>query len=146
MGKGKREVGIETIVLYLQSKKLISKTTDIQISDGSGLSQRNFISPETLASFLRHQTKKHGTEYVEKYLARNGYDGTLKNAFTSSTLKGRIYGKSGSMGGVRAYSGILTAKSGRKLSFSIMVNNYTAKSSEIYKQIEKLMTQVYTAF
>ena len=76
-------------------------------------------------------------------LPQNGKEGTLKNAFKSKNLNGNIYGKSGSMDGVKAYAGFLKTKKSKTLAFSIMVNNYTADSRTIYLHIEKLIEQMW---
>jgi len=84
-----------------------------------------------------------GSDKLYPLLARNGYDGTLASAFLSKNLKGKIYGKSGSMGGVRAYAGFLKARSGDTIVFSVMVNNYTVSSRTIIGKIEKLLEEVW---
>ena len=141
LGNGSREKGIGYIENELKSNGILKNDYDFQLSDGSGLSQRNFMSTYTLASFIHNQYKKN--KDLTKLLARNGYDGTLKNKFTSKSLKGRIYGKSGSMGNVRAYNGILNAKNGKQYAFSIMVNNYTANYRAIDKHVEKILLEAY---
>lgn len=143
LGKGNREKGIKFITNYLKKNKIIQSDKDINLNDGSGLSQRNYISSKVLADFLIYQYKNMPQDKLFSILAKNGYDGTLKNAFLSGGLKGKIHGKSGSMGGVRAYSGFLETKSGKTLSFSIMVNHYTTSSSSVLKEIENLLLEVY---
>jgi D-alanyl-D-alanine carboxypeptidase/D-alanyl-D-alanine-endopeptidase (penicillin-binding protein 4) len=139
LGDGDRSKGILKIEDYLERNNCISDDHHVQISDGSGLSQRNYISAETQAKFLRVQYLRN--KNIKNVLARNGYDGTLKNKFTSKSLKGKIYGKSGSMGNVRAYTGILKTNSGKELSFSIMVNNYTTSYRKVDKHIEELLLE-----
>ena len=95
-----------------------------------------------MVKFIAHMNQEIGIKEMQYYLARNGYDGTLKNAFTSKNLKGKIYGKSGSMGGVRAYAGILKTRSGKNVAFSIIVNNYFVPSRSIYQHIEQLLEKI----
>lgn len=143
IGEGSRELASEKMAKYLKTNKIIKSTDELQISDGSGLSQRNFISASTMTKFLIHQKEKFGDEKLKYYLARNGFDGTLKNAFTIKNLKGKIYGKSGSMGGVRAYAGFIETKSGKTLAFSVMVNNYTSSSRDVYLHIQQLLESIH---
>lgn len=143
MGDGSREKGIDQMIQFLLKEKIINSASEIQISDGSGLSQRNFISPHTMVNFLENQWESTSEKFLKNYLARSGYSGTLKNAFKTKKLKGKIYGKSGSMGGVRAYTGILKTKKGNQVAFSIMVNNYTSKSRDVYLHIQKLLEDIY---
>lgn len=139
LGNGDRDKGTRFIEEYLDRNNLIEKSSDYQQKDGSGLSQRNFVSSQTMVRFLDHQLNRMGSSKLYPLLARNGYDGTLASAFLSKNLKGKIHGKSGSMGGVRAYAGFLETKSGKTLAFSIMVNNYTVSSRIIIKKIEELL-------
>ena len=139
LGGGSREEGISYMENKLKELKVISKDEDIQLADGSGLSQRNYVSAETLAKFLR--SSYIDSPEIKNLLARNGYDGTLKNKFTSNALKGRIYGKSGSMGNVRAYTGILKTNSGKELVFSVMVNNYTSNYRDVDRHIQRLLEE-----
>lgn len=139
LGDGDRASGIEFIENKLEKDGVLSDSYAFQMSDGSGLSQRNFMSATTQAEFLKTEYNKDKS--ILQSLAKNGYDGTLKNKFTTKSLKGKIFGKSGSMGNVRAYTGILKTNSGRELSFSIMVNNYTANYRKIDQHIEKLLLE-----
>lgn len=143
LGNGDREKGTRVIEEYLLREKLIDNSRAFQQRDGSGLSQRNFISTRTMVGFLAHQLDRMGSDKLYPLLARNGYDGTLASAFLSKNLKGKIYGKSGSMGGVRAYAGFLKARSGDTIAFSVMVNNYTVSSRTIIAKIEKLLEEVW---
>ena len=140
LGKGDRDKGIEFIMDYLKDNRIIESEKEIQITDGSGLSQRNFISTNTMSKFIQHQYNENPN--LKDYLARSGYHGTLKNSFKTKTLKGKIYGKSGSMGNIRAYNGIVNTNSGKELAFSIMINNYTASSSDVYLHIQNLLEYV----
>ncbi len=57
----------------------------------------------------------------------------------------RVYYKSGSMDGVRCYSGYVIPSDGGKddtIVFSIMVNNYTGPSWKILNQIDKLIALI----
>ena len=40
---------------------------------------------------------------------------------------------------VRAYTGYATTKSGKKVAFTILANNFTGESSDIRKKMEKVM-------
>lgn len=140
LGKGNREVGIEAVYDYVKEKNIYKNP--IHLEDGSGLSQRNLVSSKMLARFLLYQYKNR-PKSVKKILAKSGYEGTLKRSFINNGLKGRVFGKSGSMGGVRAYTGILVAKSGKEIIFSVIVNNYTTSNWKIYQHIDRLLAHMY---
>jgi len=54
--------------------------------------------------------------------------------FSQPDFCGRVYAKTGSIGGVSALSGYLTAKNGKMFAFSIMVNN--TYRSKLARRIE----------
>ena len=52
-----------------------------------------------------------------------GKDGTLEMRFQGTDLRGRVFGKSGFVNGVRTLSGYLKAKDDNWYAFSILMNN-----------------------
>ncbi len=109
---------------------------EVDLFDGCGLSRRNEVSPLQVVTLLRyiHQQPYWGAFYNS--LAIGGVDGTLGGRLANPDMCGRVYAKTGSIGGVSALSGYVTAKSGRMFAFSIMVNNMsrakTARRVEDY--------------
>lgn len=94
------------------------------IADGSGMSRDNRVAPRTLAAWLaRMQAEPTFGEMFIESLATPG-DGTLRRRFGNANLRSSLHAKSGSINGVRCLSGYLTdAGTGRRLAFSIMVND-----------------------
>lgn len=143
LGKGNRDLGIKVVYNYLKEKNIYKPP--IHLEDGSGLSQRNLVSSKMLSRFLLYQYKNR-PKSVKAILAKSGYEGTLKGSFTKNGLKGNVYGKSGSMKGVRAYTGILVTRSGKELIFSVIINNYTSSNWKVYQHIERLLAHVYKQY
>ena len=118
----------------------------VQLTDGSGLSRDNFVSPEFFCSFLRKMmdTKVFG-DYVET-LAQPGYryyEPRLKGE--PETLRSRIRYKSGSMDGVRCFSGYVIPSEGSKedtIVFSVMINNCTAPSWKVLPLMDKIIALI----
>lgn len=96
---------------------------DVELFDGCGLSRRNEVSPLQVVTLLRYVYQKPYWSAFYNSLAIGGIDGTLGGRLSHPELAGRVYAKTGSIGGVSALSGYLTAKSGKMFAFSIMVNN-----------------------
>ena len=113
-------------------------------SDGSGLSRTNYITPDLFVSFLKAMKRQ---EVFEDYLAslpQPGGWGTLDDRFKDSpqSLKDRIHMKSGTLGGVRCFSGYLMSPDGnadKDIEFSILTNNMVAGSSAVTKVIESII-------
>jgi D-alanyl-D-alanine carboxypeptidase/D-alanyl-D-alanine-endopeptidase (penicillin-binding protein 4) len=52
-----------------------------------------------------------------------GADGTLKTRFANSTLRGRVFAKTGTVDGVSTLTGYVNARDGNTYAFSILINN-----------------------
>lgn len=113
---------------------------DFIIADGSGLSRYNLISPELVIDIFRFLQKKTPEKFnrLIESLPVAGVDGTLKKRMRKGRAFKNLRAKTGTMTAVSALSGIVTNRRGRKLLFSIMMQNYSAKTSEIRKLQDKI--------
>lgn len=126
----------------LKSMKLDLKGSEI--ADGSGLSRQNYVSSDFLCRFLEAMMSSDSFEDYVTTLPSPGSHGTLAGNMSKSPseMKERIKVKSGSMGGVRCYSGYVIPTEGCKddtIIFSIMVNNCTAPSWKVRQLLDKIM-------
>ena len=84
------------------------------------------------------------TEKFEKYLNTLNNPGIgLKNE--TEEVRRRVFSKSGSMGGVRCYSGYISPSEGGKedtIIFSIMVNNCTLPNWKIKSTLDKIIASL----
>ena len=78
---------------------------------------------------------KHFPEFYSS-LPDAGKNGTLKNYFKDPLFDSRLKAKSGSMTRVRSFAGYFTTVSGKKMVFSIIINNYSGPSNKIISGIE----------
>ena len=103
--------------------------------DGSGLSRKNYVSPEFFVRFLRKMLGSKASKAFVASLPVPGGRGTLKYrmAGVPAETKTRIKMKSGSMNGVRCMSGYILPAPGeddsRTVIFSILTNNVVAASA-----------------
>ncbi len=119
----------------------------VRLQDGSGLSRRNFISPEFFVDFL---TAMAGTEVYGTWLTLFPIpgEGTLYDRMSSAPyeLKSRIRMKSGSMGGVRAYCGYILPKDGKTentVVFSVITNNaLESESGSVKRVLDRLIARL----
>ena len=81
----------------------------VKIQDGSGLSRQNLVSPEALCRFLYAMTGSPAFDSFLESLPSPGFAGTLEYNMKGQpeALRSRIKVKSGSMNGVRCYSGYI---------------------------------------
>lgn len=140
-GVGSREKGIEIVMNFWQSKEI--STDNIYIEDGSGLSHFNAVSPQFFTTVLNYMDASSNKKQFLNSLPAAG-KGTLSRfdsqLFPENTLKA----KSGSMTRVRCYSGYLELDSGKKVSFSIMVNHFSGSHSKLVGEIEDLLVELKT--
>ena len=92
-----------------------------RIADGSGLSLYNYLSAELEVALLRYAYQR-----VDLYdrllptLPLAGVDGTLKKRMKGTPAEGNVQAKTGTLTGVIALAGYLTAANGHRLCFAIM--------------------------
>ncbi len=100
--------------------------TDFVLYDGSGLSGHDLVAPRALTQMLVYAAKQKWAASYKAALPVGGVDGTLASRFLppGSTLKGKVFAKTGTLGESRALSGYLTAASGGTVVFSVMVDNH----------------------
>lgn len=126
-------------------RKLGVKLYDkVQIMDGSGLGRKNYISPEFFVEYL---TAMHSTPVYADYLKslpQPGRYGTLSSRMSSASqaVKDRVYMKSGTLNGVRNFSGYILPSTGKEedvIVFSIMTNNTVVSTSRINFIMDKII-------
>lgn len=93
------------------------------LSDGSGMSTYNRVSPRGTVTFLRWLAERPWGAEWRATLPVGGVDGTLARRFRGTGLHGRIFAKTGTLHGTNALSGYMLGKSGRTLVFSIYAND-----------------------
>jgi D-alanyl-D-alanine carboxypeptidase/D-alanyl-D-alanine-endopeptidase (penicillin-binding protein 4) len=114
-----------------------------QIQDGSGLSRQNYVSADFFCRFLTAMADSPAYADYLRSLPSPGGNGTLQYNMSgqNAALRNRIKAKSGSMNGVRCYSGyILPSKAdGQTIVFSIMTNNCTSPTWQVRPLLDKIM-------
>lgn len=92
-----------------------------RLADGSGLSLYNYLTAEAQVRLLRYIWQEPEL-YVHllRSLPIAGEDGTLKKRMIGTEAQGNVRAKTGSVTGVSALSGYLTACNGHRLCFSII--------------------------
>ena len=84
----------------------------VYVADGSGLGRDNRVTSRLLASLLLRMSQH---PYARNYLASMaiaGQRGTLRNLYKGTLLEGQFHGKTGTITGVRAISGVLDTADG----------------------------------
>jgi D-alanyl-D-alanine carboxypeptidase/D-alanyl-D-alanine-endopeptidase (penicillin-binding protein 4) len=84
----------------------------VRIFDGSGLDRSNRLTSRFIAALLlRMNQHPYGRNYVAS-MSVAGRRGTLRQLFNGTSLDGNLFGKTGTLTGVRAISGVLRTSDG----------------------------------
>jgi D-alanyl-D-alanine carboxypeptidase/D-alanyl-D-alanine-endopeptidase (penicillin-binding protein 4) len=115
---------------------------DFYLYDGSGMSLEDRIAPRAYTQLLAYAAHQPwGAEWRET-LPLGGVDGTLASRFRNSTLKGRLWAKTGTHDEGNSLSGYLTAASGKTLVFSILVNGHRPGSEAEVQAIDRIVEAI----
>jgi D-alanyl-D-alanine carboxypeptidase/D-alanyl-D-alanine-endopeptidase (penicillin-binding protein 4) len=69
-----------------------------------------------------------------------GIDGSLADRLKGSIAQGRVYGKTGSLGGVKTLSGYAMTDHGEPIAFSILTNNFNVPAKKVTDAIDDIVT------
>ncbi len=123
-------------------KALGLKPETVQIADGSGLSRNNYISPSFFTEYL---AAVRSDDFLST-LPGPG-KGTMVSRMRTApeSVRNRVLMKSGSMGGVRAFSGYILPADPSKadtdtIVFSIITNNTIVEVSRINFIMDKIIS------
>lgn len=112
-------------------------------ADGSGLSRYNLFTPQDFVTILNKMKNEFGMDRIKVILPTGG-EGTISNYY--KTDSGYIYGKTGTLSGVVAFSGFLYTKKGKLLIFSTLVNNHQASATDVRRAMEKFLSGLRSQF
>ncbi len=105
-------------------------------ADGSGLSRYNLFTPQDFVFILNKMRNEFGMERI-RVIFPTGGEGTISSYYKADS--GYIYGKTGTLSGVVAFSGFIYTKKGKLLIFSTLVNNHQASAADVRRAIEKFL-------
>jgi D-alanyl-D-alanine carboxypeptidase/D-alanyl-D-alanine-endopeptidase (penicillin-binding protein 4) len=108
-------------------------------ADGSGLSRYNLFTPQDFVAILNKMKNEFGMNRIKVILPTGG-EGTISSYYKNET--GYIYGKTGTLSGVVAFSGYLYTKKGKLLIFSTLVNNHQASATDVRRAMEKFLVGI----
>ena len=132
LGYMKEEAIIDTL-LKTDFKDLPQKPRWV---DGSGLSRYNLFSPQDFVTILHKMKNEFGMDRIRNIFETGG-TGTISNYYKAE--QGTIFGKTGTLSGVVAFSGFLYTKKRKLLIFSTLVNNHNHSATSVRRAIEKFL-------
>ena len=131
---------------YTASKKLEEEflqrlgidTRAIRVEDGSGLSELNNITPESVCQLLLGMARHPAGQFFYDSLAVGGLDGTLRGRMKSDVTLARVHAKTGYINNVVCLSGYADNRNGKRYAFSFLVNNVRTSPAAIKQAQDKL--------
>ncbi len=109
--------------------------------DGSGLSRQNLVTPHAVVQLLRYAAAQPWGNIYRGTFPVAGVDGSLSDRFKNA-LQGRVYAKTGSLGGVKALSGYAKTNSSQQIAFSILSNNFNLPSKRITDMTDRIIEAI----
>jgi D-alanyl-D-alanine carboxypeptidase/D-alanyl-D-alanine-endopeptidase (penicillin-binding protein 4) len=109
-------------------------TDAVTVYDPTGISRENGLTSGFLFSFFCNAARKPWFDDFLRTLPAPGPREALSplaDFFAGTVLEGRVFIKSGTLIGVRSFSGYLMTRKGRLAAFSFCVNNYRGEKKRI---------------
>jgi D-alanyl-D-alanine carboxypeptidase/D-alanyl-D-alanine-endopeptidase (penicillin-binding protein 4) len=144
LGAGSPEAGLAAVRAYLNGMGV--DVSELDTVDACGLSPVDKVKAENFADLLRGVYRKnYYADLYESFVYPGDPDATghVRNMGKGTPLEKNLRLKSGSLNGVRSYTGYLKTKKGRTLVFASIMNNYSVSGSEIDRLHEALLLELY---
>jgi D-alanyl-D-alanine carboxypeptidase/D-alanyl-D-alanine-endopeptidase (penicillin-binding protein 4) len=112
--------------------------SDVALSDGSGLSRKDLVTPRAVVQLLRYAEKQPWGELYRSTLPIAGEDGTLSERMKNTPAASRIFAKTGTIGHGNTLSGYATTTRGAHVIFSILGNNNNLHAQDANRVIDAI--------
>jgi D-alanyl-D-alanine carboxypeptidase/D-alanyl-D-alanine-endopeptidase (penicillin-binding protein 4) len=140
-GAGSWDGGLDAERRFLIDSVGIDSTT-FALSDGSGLSSGNLLTPRAFAQLLAYMYRHPRSAGFLRAMPRAGERGSLRSRFVDTPLEGHVLAKTGSIFRVQTLSGYVERPGGGVLAFSVMANNYVARYRDMMNQIDSVVVEM----
>jgi serine-type D-Ala-D-Ala carboxypeptidase/endopeptidase (penicillin-binding protein 4) len=134
---GTVQAGLEVLRGFLNNAGISSDEYDFH--DGSGLSRQNLVTPHAIVQLLQYAAGQPWGKEFRESLPAAGLDGSLADRFKDLTAGTKIYGKTGSLGGVKSLSGYAVTPKGEQIVFSIVSNNLSLPGKRVTDVIDSVV-------
>ena len=143
-GDGSLEAALAFEKEFLESAGVPADSFDLY--DGSGLSRNGLSSPRAQVALLLYAQRQTWFQSLLVSLPIAGEDGTLFDRMKNTPAAGRIQAKTGSLDHARALAGYATTVSGRRLIFSILLNNQKAPPHDVTGLLDSICIAMVESF
>lgn len=102
----------------------------VSITDGSGLSQYDRITPRDLLKILQKDWDGPNRDVVLDALPVAGVRGTLRSSYKGTAAERKVFAKTGSISHVRTISGFVQTKTHGPVTFSFLINQWMGEDQQ----------------
>jgi D-alanyl-D-alanine carboxypeptidase/D-alanyl-D-alanine-endopeptidase (penicillin-binding protein 4) len=135
--------GVETVERWIR-KKLGLQEKSFVYKNGSGLYDGGRFSAGQVVALLVFMNRHRLKDSYRGTLAICGRDGTLSKRLSKTQHAGRVVAKTGTLNSVSALSGYARNRAGRRMAFSILMNN-TGGATKRMRSIQDLIAKLVVA-
>ena len=132
--------GAEQIERTFLTNEVHIDGSQFRFVDGCGLAPDDLVTPSAIVAMLRWMNSPQRRAVYWDLLAAPGEEGTLHRRLVP--LATRLRGKTGTINGVNALSGIIAGTRGGYRYFSIVLNHHTAQSSAATHAIDAVVNAI----
>ncbi|HEX9500818.1 MAG TPA: D-alanyl-D-alanine carboxypeptidase, partial [Thermoanaerobaculia bacterium] len=132
--------GAEDVEREFLTREVGIDAREFRFVDGCGLSPDDLVSPAAIVSLLRWMNAPPRRGIFWSILATPGEEGTLRRRLVP--LAARLRGKTGTIAGVNALSGILAGTHGGYRYFSVVLNHHLADSPLATRAIDAIVNAI----
>jgi serine-type D-Ala-D-Ala carboxypeptidase/endopeptidase (penicillin-binding protein 4) len=118
---GSAQTGLANLREFLQKKVGVDPQA-VRVSDGSGLSTLDYLTPRVMIELLSYAHKGPWSSAFHGSLPVAGESELLRRRMRSTPAQGNLHAKTGTTNTVVALGGYVTAKDGEILAFSFIYN------------------------
>ena len=137
---GTVEGGLEVLRGFLNKAGVPSE--QYVFYDGSGLSRQNLVTPHAIVQLLAYAASQPWGKSLRDTLPQAGVDGSLADRYKNTPAVGKVWAKTGALGGVKTLSGYATTMHGDQVAFSILSNNSNVLPKRINETIDNIVETI----
>ena len=115
-----------------------------QVVDGSGMSRRDVLAPDTLLTVLVRMYDPAGMSPWMTGLPVAGLDGTLAARMKGTPAENNVRAKTGTMSNVRSLAGYVKTRDGEPLAFVVIVNNFEGTPAQAIAATDAIAVRLAT--
>lgn len=134
---GTVQAGLEVLHGFLNNAGISGD--DYVFYDGSGLSRQNLVTPHAIVGLLQYAAAQTWSTEFRNSFPVAGQDGSLADRLKDLSPTVHVYGKTGSLGGVKTLSGYAVTAKGEKIAFSILSNNLSLPGKRVNDAIDSII-------